>query len=146
MSSSLTDHLFSLVYEIPAFTTFVVFFIIALVRWRYHPRVSRLAVLGLLILGITPVVQIAYNAVIWEYFVEGSGDSLQWVDFLETGLTLFSLFYVVGMALILTAVFISRSQPYQPRPYDDPDYPLPEELTKLNAFAPDDLPNSIKRT
>jgi hypothetical protein len=100
------------------------FIIVAVVRWRRHPRVSRLTVLGLVTLGVNPVAQFSVFWVlqsVWGYQFEDVFPILKIVH---------GIFYLVGMALILSAIFVSRSQRLRLARYDDPHLPLPEELTR----------------
>jgi hypothetical protein len=125
-------------FMLPIYVVYVVFFIIALVRWRRHPRASLLAVVGIAILGLNSVIQIMVSAMILHLTIQAGGSIQEATGYLTAVRVAITVFYVAGMILILTAVFVSRTQPGRLVRYDDPYAPLPEELTRPQAKPPDD--------
>jgi hypothetical protein len=125
--------LIQLAYELPVYLVYVVFFIIALVRWQRHPRASLLTVVGLVTLGLSAVILTFINAMIVDWVVAGGHSFQEVAAYLTTTGVARTAFVMAGLILILTAVFVSRSQPTRLARYDDPYAPLPEELTRHEA-------------
>jgi hypothetical protein len=127
-----------LAYQAPFLVVYIVFFVISVVRWRRHPRASLLAVVGLAMLTLSSISEIILSTTIFQWAVQGE---LSWNDATDyfTAVRMgYYVFQMVGMILILTAVFASRAQPRNFVRYDDPYAVLPVELTRPAPKPPDD--------
>jgi hypothetical protein len=111
----------------PMLVIYYIFFILALYRWRRHPRASLLTVVGTAILGVTDIGWHLYR---WLFLV---WLSTSWAKYWEisndfgVGGFIAFVFDLIGMCLILSAVFVDRGMPAKLSRFDDPYAPLPEE-------------------
>src|SRR5579862_3043713 len=119
-----------LLLESPLYIVYLVGFIFALVRWRRHPRASLLTLIGVLIAGFTSL----FFAVVYGVLPEMDID----FEYFSVFGMARNLIDAVALAFIVAAVFVSRRQPPLLARYDDPDYPLPEELTRPGAKPAND--------
>jgi len=128
----------NLAVQSPLLIVYLVGFILALVRWRHHPRASLLTVIG----SLTAIVIYVFFSVASPLFADWIISTSSTRSDIETYFTALAigriLLHAVGMSLILAAVFVSRPQSHRFQRLDDPNYPLPDELTRPGANPVDD--------
>lgn len=120
-----SDKLFELIrnilQQLPSLLTILVCMVLAVSRWKKHPRVSLVLVIGLvLLMGHTLFFAVAYN------WVPGWLRETDWLT-IQTLLTALGFIYntalAVPLALLLIAIFMQRKP--VPKPAQD-DRPVSE--------------------
>lgn len=94
----------------PLYLVYLGSIVVAICRWRHHPRVSRLCLLGVAVLWVNEIAFLVLGAVFAGLIRSASG----WLQS-NTGLllTLFGILEMVvaavGFSLVIAAVFVGRT-------------------------------------
>ena len=109
ISQDLLQVLRNVVTQLPSLLTLLVCLVIAIIRWKRHPKVSMLAGLGLILIIFD---ELFYSgAYIWIprlFFAPGSDQEHQTFFYL-LGLSS-SLLFALSLGMLLIAIFIDRNQ------------------------------------
>ena len=99
--------LFDVLTQVPSLFTMLICFVVAIVRWKRHPKASLIVIIGLtfLSLGSLSFTAVFILAPRWAVSV-GNLDSAQSV-FAVLG-AIYNVFFALAMAVLLLAVFIQR--------------------------------------
>jgi hypothetical protein len=99
----------NLLTQLPSLLTLLVCLLIAVIRWKRHPKVSLVAALGLILLILHGLFFSA--AYIWIPRVFASGSFQDNPRFFGLLSLITNFLFAVALATFLTAVFIDRKRP-----------------------------------
>jgi hypothetical protein len=109
--NGLLDLLKDLLEQLPSLLTILVLLVVAIVRWKRHPKVSLLASAGLTLLLLNAIVFGAVYAwvpnVLIESALTGNRDTVARNVYLILGLAT-NMSLAVALGLLLGAIFIQR--------------------------------------
>jgi hypothetical protein len=111
-SAKLFELIKELLLQLPSTIVMVVCLVVALVRWRRHPRVSLFLLLSLTWLLLHGLVSSVMYIWVPDWFIRtaGSGNIEQLKQYLYLGLGLVTNFSLaIGLTLMLIAVFTQRT-------------------------------------
>ncbi len=97
--------------QLPVYLVWLVGAIVAVVRWRRHPRVSLLAVAGLAVLFLSSLVSTAANSMLPMMVASGAlrGSFSRMATVLAVCSIVFAVIAAVGYGLLLAALFSGRA-------------------------------------
>ncbi len=122
-SDKLFDLIRTILQQLPSLLTILVCILFAVIRWKRHPRVSLVLVIGLVLL----ILHSLFFAVVYNWVPDLLRDS-DWLS-LRTMLTAMGFIYnaalFVPLALLLIAIFMRRTP--LPKPAENVvDHQVPE--------------------
>jgi hypothetical protein len=108
-----------LLYRLPLFLLWCIGIVIAVLRWKRHPRVSSFAVVGLLILLVSTFLATLFPPLLSELMREYTRNRIL-AQGMMISLRVFPFLDATGWICILFAIFSGRETP-KALPFDNPN-------------------------
>ncbi|MEW6086167.1 MAG: hypothetical protein AB1607_16380 [Chloroflexota bacterium] len=111
-----SDVLRPLLYRLPLFLLWFVGFVLALIRWKRHPRNSLFALIGIFVLSFSTFFATLFPPLLGELMKEFS-DNRTFAEFILASMRVFPFLDALAWIFILLAIFSARkTEPKQETP------------------------------